>query len=404
MNLWIFCLTALVWTYIRCEPPVNSYLPPSGLNSQPSSQYGTPEAGPRGPGQYRGFPGNQPGINFNTPGAANSLSPEYGLPGQGSGFNQQGFGQGNSPSAQYGAPNGLSNQSPFGTGRGRPQSSYGVPNQQLSGGNFPFGSSGSGAQQPDSSYGTPNSGFQSPTGAGSGGLRPGGSRSPSRGQQRGPPSSSYGTPDFGNDIGGKNSNYRGSGADENNGPAKYEFSYEVDDAETGTKFGHSEQRDGDVTTGEYNVVLPDGRKQIVEYEADQDGYKPQIRYEGNGAGFGGGFGLGNGAGFGGGFGLGGYPRGGPTELRGLGIPSLETSQGGGFGQDDGYPRGPNDQNGYPRRPGNQGDYDGQNCSGSNCNNQDGHPNQQRGNGNFGNSNNGEGYSSGGPNGPRGSGY
>lgn len=65
------------------------------------------------------------------------------------------------------------------------------------------------------------------------------------------------------------------------GPAKYEFSYEVDDAETGTKFGHSEQRDGDLTTGEYNVVLPDGRKQVVEYEADQDGYKPQIRYEGS---------------------------------------------------------------------------------------------------------------------------
>lgn len=63
-------------------------------------------------------------------------------------------------------------------------------------------------------------------------------------------------------------------------PAKYEFSYEVDDAETGTKFGHSEQRDGDLATGEYNVVLPDGRKQVVEYEAGLQGYKPQIRYEG----------------------------------------------------------------------------------------------------------------------------
>lgn len=63
-------------------------------------------------------------------------------------------------------------------------------------------------------------------------------------------------------------------------PAKYEFSYQVDDDEYGTHFGHSEQRDGDVATGEYNVLLPDGRKQVVEYEADQDGYKPQIRYEG----------------------------------------------------------------------------------------------------------------------------
>lgn len=63
-------------------------------------------------------------------------------------------------------------------------------------------------------------------------------------------------------------------------PAKYEFSYEVDDAQTGTKFGHSEQRDGDLATGEYNVVLPDGRRQVVEYEAGLQGYMPQIRYEG----------------------------------------------------------------------------------------------------------------------------
>ncbi len=27
-------------------------------------------------------------------------------------------------------------------------------------------------------------------------------------------------------------------------------------------FGHSEKRDGDLTTGEYNVLLPDGRKQV----------------------------------------------------------------------------------------------------------------------------------------------
>jgi len=32
------------------------------------------------------------------------------------------------------------------------------------------------------------------------------------------------------------------------------------------------------------VLLPDGRRQIVEYEADLEGYKPQIRYEETGAG------------------------------------------------------------------------------------------------------------------------
>lgn len=64
-------------------------------------------------------------------------------------------------------------------------------------------------------------------------------------------------------------------------PAKYEFEYEVNDAETGTQFGHQESRDGDVATGEYNVLLPDGRKQIVKYQADTEGYKPKISYEGS---------------------------------------------------------------------------------------------------------------------------
>lgn len=63
-----------------------------------------------------------------------------------------------------------------------------------------------------------------------------------------------------------------------------------------------EQRDGDRTVGKYYVLLPDGRKQvsflmekfqsitkyknhfffhfqIVNYEADQNGYRPTITYE-----------------------------------------------------------------------------------------------------------------------------
>lgn len=63
-------------------------------------------------------------------------------------------------------------------------------------------------------------------------------------------------------------------------PAKYEFSYEVKDEQSGSNYGHTETRNGDRAQGEFNVLLPDGRKQIVEYEADQDGFKPQIRYEG----------------------------------------------------------------------------------------------------------------------------
>lgn len=52
------------------------------------------------------------------------------------------------------------------------------------------------------------------------------------------------------------------------------------DQQTGSEYSHTETRDGDRAQGEFNVLLPDGRKQIVEYEADQDGFKPQIRYEG----------------------------------------------------------------------------------------------------------------------------
>lgn len=55
----------------------------------------------------------------------------------------------------------------------------------------------------------------------------------------------------------------------------------MNDQENGVEFGHKESRDGDVAIGEYNVLLPDGRKQIVEYQADSEGYKPKISYEGN---------------------------------------------------------------------------------------------------------------------------
>lgn len=64
-------------------------------------------------------------------------------------------------------------------------------------------------------------------------------------------------------------------------PAKYQFEYQVSDAESGNEFGHKEERDGDLTNGEYNVLLPDGKKQIVTYTADTDGYHPTITYEGN---------------------------------------------------------------------------------------------------------------------------
>lgn len=47
----------------------------------------------------------------------------------------------------------------------------------------------------------------------------------------------------------------------------------------GNDFGHQELRDGKKTRGRYETLLPDGRKQIVEYEADEAGYRPVIKYE-----------------------------------------------------------------------------------------------------------------------------
>jgi len=68
-------------------------------------------------------------------------------------------------------------------------------------------------------------------------------------------------------------------------PANYQYSYEVQDAESGSEFSQEESRQDEYAQGSYRVLLPDGRLQIVEYEADQEGYKPQIRYEDTGAGY-----------------------------------------------------------------------------------------------------------------------
>jgi hypothetical protein len=53
----------------------------------------------------------------------------------------------------------------------------------------------------------------------------------------------------------------------------------VEAREYGTVFGQAESRQDENARGSYHVLLPDGRTQIVEYEANHEGYKPQIRYE-----------------------------------------------------------------------------------------------------------------------------
>nr|XP_026484201.1 pro-resilin-like [Vanessa tameamea] len=67
--------------------------------------------------------------------------------------------------------------------------------------------------------------------------------------------------------------------DVNSEPANYNFGYMVSDFNEGTDFGHHEERLEERAQGQYHVVLPDGRKQTVNYEADEHGFKPQVSYQ-----------------------------------------------------------------------------------------------------------------------------
>ncbi|KAF0289972.1 Pro-resilin [Amphibalanus amphitrite] len=61
----------------------------------------------------------------------------------------------------------------------------------------------------------------------------------------------------------------------------YSFSWAVDEPDYGNQYGHQEESDGVVTQGEYRVLLPDGRTQIVTYSVEGDsGFQAQVTYEG----------------------------------------------------------------------------------------------------------------------------
>ncbi|ROT66207.1 Cuticle protein 19.8 [Penaeus vannamei] len=64
-------------------------------------------------------------------------------------------------------------------------------------------------------------------------------------------------------------------------PMPYSYAYAVNDHYTGTDFGHNEDSDGRAVKGSYNVQLPDGRKQTVNYMADHyNGYQADVNYHG----------------------------------------------------------------------------------------------------------------------------
>jgi hypothetical protein len=61
----------------------------------------------------------------------------------------------------------------------------------------------------------------------------------------------------------------------------YDYGYAVKDEKAGLDYGQNEKSDGNVVTGEYRVLLPDGRTQIVRYRADHtSGYVAEVTYEG----------------------------------------------------------------------------------------------------------------------------
>ncbi|KAB7507648.1 Cuticle protein [Armadillidium nasatum] len=64
-------------------------------------------------------------------------------------------------------------------------------------------------------------------------------------------------------------------------PKPYSFSYGVKDPYAGSDFGQEEKSDGNTVQGSYSVQLPDGRKQVVNYQADHDvGFVAKVSYEG----------------------------------------------------------------------------------------------------------------------------
>ena len=64
-------------------------------------------------------------------------------------------------------------------------------------------------------------------------------------------------------------------------PRPYHYAYGVSDEYAGTNFEAAEDSDGSYVNGHYSVLLPDGRRQNVNYKADHyTGYVADVSYEG----------------------------------------------------------------------------------------------------------------------------
>ncbi|CAB4057806.1 unnamed protein product [Lepeophtheirus salmonis] len=64
-------------------------------------------------------------------------------------------------------------------------------------------------------------------------------------------------------------------------PKAYAFKYDVNDEYRGTRYNVEESTDGKLTTGSYQVALPDGRIQTVTYTVDgYSGFIADVHYDG----------------------------------------------------------------------------------------------------------------------------
>ncbi|XP_064087263.1 pro-resilin-like [Macrobrachium nipponense] len=61
----------------------------------------------------------------------------------------------------------------------------------------------------------------------------------------------------------------------------YNFHYDINDQYQGLRYGRKEKSSGNAVYGSYTILLPDGRKQHVEYRADgRRGFVATVTYEG----------------------------------------------------------------------------------------------------------------------------
>lgn len=151
-------------------------------------------------------------------------------------------GGGDSGGYQYRAPGGFNDRPGVNLGRGN----------DFGGSNF--------RGRPTSLYGAPDFGGDGNRGGNFGGVSP-----------------VYGAPGFGGGGGGGNRGYQ----EDYGRPQPYNFQYQVYDPPSGNDYSQRESSDGNVVQGEYRVLLPDSRTQIVKYTADDaNGYNADVQYEG----------------------------------------------------------------------------------------------------------------------------